>query len=68
LKASFSISYPNLLKFPYFADTIERWDKGERVGDSTYNFNISLNSKGKGSMKSTNCANHKMFKKKTLNF
>jgi hypothetical protein len=35
---SFSISYPNLIKFPYFANTIERWDKGvkaEEIGGET---------------------------------
>jgi hypothetical protein len=68
LKASFSTSYPNLLKFPYFAHTTQRWDRGDRVGDFTDNFNISLNSEGKGSMKRTSCANHKMPKKKALNF
>jgi hypothetical protein len=25
---SFSISYPDLIKFPYFTDTIERGDRG----------------------------------------
>jgi hypothetical protein len=25
---SFSISYPDLIKFPYFADTTERGDRG----------------------------------------
>jgi hypothetical protein len=27
---SFSISYPDLIKFPYFADTTEREDRGEK--------------------------------------
>jgi hypothetical protein len=44
---SFSISYPDLIKFPYFADTTERGDNGlkgegigaESEGDFTDNFN-----------------------------
>jgi hypothetical protein len=28
---SFNISYPNLIKFPYFANTTERWDKGMKA-------------------------------------
>jgi hypothetical protein len=41
---SFSISYPDLIKFPYFADTTQRGDKGggerggERGGDFMNNF------------------------------
>jgi len=29
---SFTISYPDLIKFPYFADTTERGDRGRRGG------------------------------------
>jgi hypothetical protein len=36
---SFSISYPNLIKFPYFADTIEKGDEdrkqAEEIGGET---------------------------------
>jgi hypothetical protein len=34
---NFSISYPDSIKFPYFADTIERRDRGqkERRGGET---------------------------------
>jgi hypothetical protein len=35
---SFSISYPDLIKFPYFVDTTERGDRGEREGDISDNF------------------------------
>jgi hypothetical protein len=28
---SFSISYPDLIKFPYFVDTTERGDKGPKA-------------------------------------
>jgi hypothetical protein len=42
---SFSISYWDLIKFPYFADTAERGVKaegigGEREGDFTDNFYV----------------------------
>jgi hypothetical protein len=38
---SFSISYWDLIKFPYFGDTTESGDKdGGREGDFTDNFNI----------------------------
>jgi hypothetical protein len=45
---SFSISYPDLIKFPYFADTTKRWDRGakaeeiggETKGDFMDNFDI----------------------------
>jgi hypothetical protein len=30
---SFSISYRDLIKFPYFADATQRGDRGEREGD-----------------------------------
>jgi hypothetical protein len=30
LNASFSISYPDLMKLPYFADLIQRGDGGEK--------------------------------------
>jgi hypothetical protein len=30
---SFSISYRDLIKFPYFADTTERGDRGWKTGD-----------------------------------
>jgi hypothetical protein len=30
---SFSVSYPDLIKFPYFADTTERGDRGQSRGD-----------------------------------
>jgi hypothetical protein len=35
---SFSISYPDLIKFPYFVDTTERGDRGakaEEIGGET---------------------------------
>jgi hypothetical protein len=35
---SFGISYPDLIKFPYFADTTERGDRGakpEEIGGET---------------------------------
>jgi hypothetical protein len=35
---SFSISYWDLIKFPYFADTIERGEGGEREDDFIDNF------------------------------
>jgi hypothetical protein len=31
---SFSISYPDLIKFPYFADTTERWDRGAKAEET----------------------------------
>jgi hypothetical protein len=34
---NFSISYPVLIKFPYFADITEREDKGESRGDRGWN-------------------------------
>jgi hypothetical protein len=37
---SFSISYWDLIKLPYFADTTERQDRGEREGDFMNNFKI----------------------------
>jgi hypothetical protein len=30
---SFAVSYPDLIKFPYFADTTERGDRGQSAGD-----------------------------------
>jgi hypothetical protein len=30
---SFSISYSDLIKFPYFADTAERGDRGVKDGE-----------------------------------
>ncbi len=43
---SFSISYWDLIKFPYFADTIERGDRGwkhaQRQGDFADNSNVNL--------------------------
>ncbi len=43
---SFSISYWDLIKFPYFADTTERGDRGwkhaQRQGDFADNFNVDL--------------------------
>jgi hypothetical protein len=45
---SFSISYWDLIKFPYFVDTTEIGDRGEsrpqREGDFMDNFNISFSS------------------------
>ncbi len=38
---SFSISYPDLIKFPYFVDITERGDRGWKAGDFMDNFNIS---------------------------
>jgi hypothetical protein len=37
---SFSISYWDLIKFPYFADTTEWQDRDEREGDFTDNLKI----------------------------
>jgi hypothetical protein len=31
---SFSISYPDLIEFPYFADTTERGDRGAKVEEN----------------------------------
>jgi hypothetical protein len=47
---SFSISYLDFIKFPYFADTTERWDRGAKVeeiggeteGDFMDNSNVYL--------------------------
>jgi hypothetical protein len=31
---SFSISYPDLIKFPYFVDTTERGEGGAKAGET----------------------------------
>jgi hypothetical protein len=50
-------------RFYFLIRTRQREKK--RVGDFTDNFHISLNSQGKGSMKRTSCANHKMLTKES---
>jgi hypothetical protein len=41
---SFNISYPNLIKFPYFMDTIEKmvweWKEAQRQSECIKNSNI----------------------------
>jgi hypothetical protein len=32
---SFNISYPDLIKFPYFVDTTERGDRGRKQAEET---------------------------------
>jgi hypothetical protein len=44
---SFSISYPDLIKFPYFAETTKRGDRGGTGG----NFQDRSNVKNKGYQK-----------------
>jgi hypothetical protein len=39
---TFSISYPDMIKFSYFADTIARGDRGEREGDLSDNFIVFM--------------------------
>jgi hypothetical protein len=39
---SFSILYPDLIKFPSFADTIERGDRGESRGDRGVKQRVTL--------------------------
>ncbi len=39
---TFSISYPDMIKISYFADTIASGDRGEREGDLSDNFIVFM--------------------------